>query len=88
MMPFGLHNVPATFQWMMDYLLRDCQDFPCANIDDIAVYSHSWEGHMSDLQQVFNQLQLEGLTVKLEGRPSISGAFGLLQTFYPSFSHS
>ena len=65
-MPFGLHNAPATFQRMMDHVLRDCQDFARAYIDDIAVFSHSWEEHLSHLQQVFNRLQLAGLTVKLK----------------------
>ena len=38
--PFGLHNAPATFQQMMDYVLRDCRDFAHAYINDIAVFSH------------------------------------------------
>ena len=65
-MPFGLHNAPATFQRMMDHVLRDCQEFARAYIDDIAVFSHSWEEHLSHLGQVLNRLQLAGLTVKLK----------------------
>ena len=65
-MLFGLHNAPATFQRMMDHVLRDCRDFVRAYIYDIAVFRHSWEEHLSHLQQVFNRLQLVGLTVKLK----------------------
>ena len=50
----------------MDHVLRDCQDFARAYIDDIAVFSHSWEEHLSHLQQVFNRLQLAGFKVKLK----------------------
>ena len=39
-MPFGLHNAPATFQRMIDHVLRDCRDFTHAYINDIAVFSH------------------------------------------------
>ena len=65
-MPFGLHNAPAIFQRMMDHVLRDCQDFARAYINNIAVFSHSWEEYLSHLQQFFNRLQLAGLTVKLK----------------------
>lgn len=64
-MPFGLHNAPATFQRTMDHVLRDCQDFARAYIDDIAVFSNSWEEHLGHLRQVFSRLQMAGLTVKL-----------------------
>ncbi len=65
-MPFGLHNAPATFQRMMNHLLRDCQGFARACIDDVAVFSRSWEEHLGHHQQVFSRLQMAELTVKLK----------------------
>ena len=62
-MPFGL---PVTFQWKMDHVLKDCQDFARAYIDDIAVFSHSLEKHLNHLQQVFTWLKLADLMVKLK----------------------
>ena len=32
-MPFGLHSAPATFQRLMNQVLRDCQSFAGAYID-------------------------------------------------------
>lgn len=65
-MPFGLHNVPATFQRMINHVLCDCQSFIQAYIDDVAIFNHRWEDHIDHLRQVFNQLRLAGLTVKLK----------------------
>ena len=65
-MPFGLHNVPATFQWMMNHVLRDCQGYAQAYIDDVVIFSRDWEEHLGHLQQVFSRPQLAGLTVKMK----------------------
>ena len=54
-MPFGLHNAPATFQRTMNHV-RGCQTFAQAYIDDIVVYSHSWGEHLQHLQEVFKRL--------------------------------
>ena len=64
-MPFGLHNAPATFQRMMNYVLRECQDITGAYIDDVVIFSHGWGEHLGHLREVFSQLQLAGLMVKL-----------------------
>ena len=66
MLPFGLQNSSSTFQRLMDSVLRDCQDFSCAYIDDICKYSQTWEDHVAHLQYVFQLLLEAGLTVKPE----------------------
>ena len=64
-MPFGLHNAPATFQRLMNRVLEGCQEFALAYIDDVVVYSKSWEEHLQHLHKVFSCLQHAGLTLKL-----------------------
>ena len=64
-MPFGLHNAPATFQRMMNEVLRDCSGFSRACIDDVVVFSPTWEEHLSHLRTVLTCLQHASLTLKL-----------------------
>ena len=75
-MPFGLHNSPATFQRMMDRVLRGCEEYADAYIDDVGVYSRSWEEHLLHLREVLQRLKDAGLTVKLKkcqfGRGEVS----------------
>ena len=65
-LPFGLHNAPATFQRMMNDVLRDCWSFSGAYIDDVVVFSKSWEEHVGHLREVLTRLELANLTVKLK----------------------
>ena len=65
-LPFGLHNAPATFQRMMNDVLRDCWSFSGAYIDDVVVFSKSWEEHVGHLREVLTRLKLANLTVKLK----------------------
>lgn len=62
-MPFGLHGVAATFQRLVDTVLGPCEGFTLAYLDDIIVYSKSWDEHLEHLNQVFHQLQRSGLKV-------------------------
>ncbi|CAM5129657.1 unnamed protein product [Natator depressus] len=65
-LPFGLKGVPATFQRLVDQLLRGMESFAVAYIDEICVFSQTWEAHMSQIRQVLDRLQGAGLTVKAE----------------------
>ncbi|CAM4525673.1 unnamed protein product, partial [Lepidochelys olivacea] len=65
-LPFGLKGAPATFQRLVDQLLRGMESFAVAYIDDICVFSQSWEDHVSQVRQVLDRLQGTGLTVKAE----------------------
>ena len=63
-MPFGLRNTPATFQRMMDGLLINHNDYTFVYIDDVAVFSNSWDEHKYHLITVFNVLRNAGLTIQ------------------------
>ncbi len=62
-MPFGLHGAAATFQRTMDCVLRGTEDFAAAYIDDVVVYSSTWEDHMEHLSDVFSRIHGAGLVV-------------------------
>lgn len=59
-----MKNAPAWFQRHMDQLLKG-HDNADAYIDDVCVYSDSWEDHLSHLEKTLKILLEAGLTVKL-----------------------
>ncbi|KAL1258478.1 hypothetical protein QQF64_011722 [Cirrhinus molitorella] len=61
-LPFGLHGAPATFQRMMDILLRPHQAYAAAYLDDVVVHSERWEDHLERLRRVLLELRWAGLT--------------------------
>ncbi|KAJ1123241.1 hypothetical protein NDU88_001714 [Pleurodeles waltl] len=63
-MPFGVKNAPATFQRLVNGVLAGKDAFCAAYLDDIAVYSSSWEEHLLHLKELLQALQQAGLTIK------------------------
>ncbi|KAL1251468.1 hypothetical protein QQF64_019264 [Cirrhinus molitorella] len=61
-LPFGLHGAPATFQRLMDVLLRPHQAYAAAYLDDVVIHSETWEDHLTRLQRVLMELRRAGLT--------------------------
>ena len=49
----------------MNTLLGSCTSLASAYMDDLAVYSSSWEDHLRHLMSVLKELQKAGLTAKL-----------------------
>ena len=65
--PFGLFNAPATFSRLMDRVLSGLHRETCLfYLDDIIVFSSTWEEHLARLRQVFERLRHADL--KLGGR--------------------
>jgi hypothetical protein len=66
-LPFGLTNAPATFQRAMDDLFREeLFKFLIVYLDDIIVFSDSFEEHLEHLEIVFKKLQEANLYLNAE----------------------
>jgi hypothetical protein len=66
-MPFGLTNAPATQQrWIEKVLLGLNWTICMAYLDDIVVFSDTFENHIKDLRSVFTRLQQRGMTLAPE----------------------
>ena len=65
-MPFGLSGAPATFQRLIDTVLRDTEPFAGVYLDDIIIYSSSWEEHLKHLKEILTRLSDANLTLKLK----------------------
>ena len=65
-MPFGLSGAPATFQRMMDQVLRGTEEYAGVYLDDIVIYGTDWEEHLQNINEVFKRLGRAGLTVKMK----------------------
>ncbi|XP_053573528.1 40S ribosomal protein S6-like [Bombina bombina] len=57
-MPFRIKNAPATFQRMVDQLLDGLPDYACAYLDDIMIYSDTWEDKCKKLIEVDDERKL------------------------------
>ncbi len=65
-MPFGLQGAPATFQRIMDRLIRGQYESVSAYLDDLVIFSNSWEEHLRHLREVLHRLEEAGLTARLK----------------------
>ena len=64
-MPFGLCNATATFQRLMDMVLKGLLWNNClVYIDDIIIVGRTFEQHLNNLAQVFDRLEQAGLKLQ------------------------
>jgi transposase InsO family protein len=66
-MPFGLCNAPATFQRLMDSVLAPLGfEYVLVYLDDVMVFSRSFEDHLRHLRAVLTCVRDANLSVKLK----------------------
>lgn len=66
-MPFGLKNAPATFQRMMNYVLRDYINKICVvYLDDILIFSTSIQEHIDSIYKIFERLRKYNLKLQID----------------------
>ena len=64
-MPFGLCNALATFQWLMETMLSGLARDKCVvYLDDILVVRKSFEEHLWNLREALGWLRKAGLQLK------------------------
>lgn len=66
-MPFRLCNAPATFQRLMQAVMSDLVfQIVLIYLDDLLVYSSTFDEHLARLETVFKRLRETGLKIKVE----------------------
>lgn len=64
-LPFGLTNAPATFMHLMQEVMKPYLDkFVIVFLDDILIYSKTWEEHKQHVRQVLEALRENKLYAK------------------------
>ena len=65
-MPFGLVNVPSTFQRLMEIVLAGLVRKCClVYLDNVLVFGRSLDEHNENLSKVFKRLRAAGLKLNL-----------------------
>ncbi|GFY11962.1 retrovirus-related Pol polyprotein from transposon 297 [Trichonephila clavipes] len=63
-MSFGLKNAPYFFSKLMAELLNGLEDFVVPYLDDIVIFSDTWESHLKHVETVLQRIKRAKLTVK------------------------
>lgn len=67
-LPFGLKTSPAIFQRILSNILRNnnLKDFTENYIDDILIFSKSFEDHINHIEKVLKAIKKEGFRLKFQ----------------------
>ena len=67
-MPFGIKNAPSYFQSMMDseFRVELTENWLLIYIDDIIIFSETWEDHVEQLRRILKRVAEMGLTISLK----------------------
>lgn len=61
-LPFGLHGAPATFQRLMNIVLRPHVNYAVAYLDNVVIFNEDWDTHIASIEAVLTSLKKAGLT--------------------------
>ena len=65
-MPFGLTNVPATFQSCLNHIFnKQLRKSVLVFFDDILIYSRTWKDNMRHVEEVLSIMEIQSLFAKL-----------------------
>ena len=56
-MPFRVKNAPAVFQELMQGLFMDYSSFCTPYMDDLVIFSLTWDDHVQHVRQVLGKLR-------------------------------
>lgn len=66
-LPFGLCNAPATFERLMENILRGLSWKTClVYLDDVIIMGRTFAEHLSNLEDVLKRLQAANLTLNVK----------------------
>ena len=63
-LPFGINIGPVAFSYVLGKVLLPCTEFALNYLNDIMIFSNTWEEHLKHLEAVFKQLEAADLNIK------------------------
>ena len=63
-LPFGIHIGPSVFLYVLGKVLAQYMEFALNDLNDIMVFSETWQGHLWHPEEVFKWLQDADLKIK------------------------
>ena len=64
LLPFSINLGPSAFSYVLGKVLAPCLEFALNYLDDIIIFSRTWEDHIRHLEEVFKQLKHADLKIK------------------------
>ena len=61
-MPFGVKNALSVFQELMQRVFKDDCEYCNPYVDDIVIFSQTWEDHVKHISRVLTRLRAAVLT--------------------------